>query len=269
MRLSAYIVLVLLLVTASCSKFRKIQKSGDWELKYEAAMNYYQEEEYYKASVLFEEIIPIIRGSEKAEKAQFYFAYSYYHQKQYILAAHYFETFYRTYSRSDFAHEAMFMHAYSLYLQSPKYNLDQSSTYEAVQAMQNFLNKFPQSEFRKQGTDIIDELQRKLENKAYENAKQYHKLRRYKAALISFNNFRRDFPDSKLVEEIIYLQIDAQFKLADASIISKKKERYYETIEMYEEFVDNYPESKFVKPAGNIYEDSITQIGKLSKNGNY
>jgi len=87
MRLSAYIVLVLLLVTASCSKFRKIQKSGDWELKYEAAMNYYQEEEYYKASVLFEEIIPIIRGSEKAEKAQFYFAYSYYHQKQYILAS--------------------------------------------------------------------------------------------------------------------------------------------------------------------------------------
>ena len=269
MRTPAYIFLIFLLISASCSKFRKIQKSGDWEVKYEAALKYYEEGEYYKASVLLEEVIPIIRGSKKAEKAQFYFAYSYYHQKQYILASHYFETFFRTYSRSEFAQEAMFMHAYSLYLQSPGYNLDQTSTYDAVQAMQNFLNKFPESEFRKQGTDIIDELQRKLENKAYQNAKQYHKLRRYKAALIAFQNFRNDFPDSRLVEEINFLQIDAQYNLANASITKKKKERFHETIELYEDFVDTYPESEFAKEAENIYEDTVTKISKLATNGNF
>jgi len=266
---SVVILTFLFLSISSCSKFRKIQKNPDWRVKYDAALKYYEEKEYYKASVLLEEILPIIRGSKEAELGQFYFAYSYYYQKQYILAAHHFETFYTVYSRSEMAKEAMFMHAYSLYQESPISTLDQTSTYAAVQAMQSFLNRFPVTEFREDANKIIDELQRKLEKKAFANAKQYHKLGRYKAAIVAFDNFKHDFPDSDRIEEIEFLDIDSQYKLAERSIYSRKKERYLETVEKYQKFVDNYPESEFLKEAGNIYDESLNQLNKLASSDNF
>ena len=231
-------------------------------------MDYYEKEDYYKAGVLFEDLLPILRGSKEAEKASYYYAYSQYHQGQYISSSHYFETFYQTYNRSEFAQEAMFMHAYSLYLESPAPMLDQSSTFQAVQAMQVFINRYPTSEFRKQASEIIDELQRKLERKAFENAKQYHKLNRYKAALVAFQIFQKEFPDSGLMEEVDYLMIDSQYRLAVGSIYSKKRERYLEAIEIYQEFVDDYPESEFLKQAEDLYKDSLNQIDKLARINN-
>jgi len=136
-----FLCVLILVFLDSCSKFRKIQKSEDWKVKYNAALEYYEDEDYFRASALFEEIMPLVRGQQEGELAQFYYAYCNYYQKQYQLASYYFKSFYETYSRSEFAEEAEFMNAYSLYLDSPIYNLDQTSTIEAIQAMQVFINK--------------------------------------------------------------------------------------------------------------------------------
>ena len=62
-----------------------------------------------------------------------------------------------------------------MYKESPNSNLDQSSTIEAISAIQNFINKYPYSEYSKDANSIIDELQIKLETKNFDNAKQYYK----------------------------------------------------------------------------------------------
>jgi len=269
---------ILVLLTAlvlsftSCSKFRKIQKSDDWEVKYRAALEYYNNEDYYKASVLIEEILPILRGRPEAEQIQFYFAYSYYYQKQYIMSAHYFKTFFTIYSRSDYAEEAMYMHAYSLYLDSPAYELDQTNSYDAIQAMQSFMNRYPQSKYKNDANQIIDQLQLKLEEKAYENAIQYYRLEKYnggdalKAALIAFENFSNDFPDSHLNEDISFLKVECAYKLAKRSIRSKMRERIMSTVELYQYFIDNYPDSDYVKNAENIYGNCLDDLEKLQRN---
>ncbi len=259
-----YTALLALVLLASCSKFRKIQKSGDWREKYDAAMNYYENEDYYRAGILLEEILPIIRGTKEAEQANFIHAYTYYYQKQYLLSANYFKNFSVVYSRSDYAEEAAYMHAYSLYLQSPDSNLDQSSTYEAVTAFQNFINNHPTGEYADKVNDIMDEMQHKLEVKAFENAKQYHKLERYEAALIAFENFSKDFPDSRLNEEALFLSVETQYNYAKQSVYTKQKERFSKTIELYEELVDKYPESSYLKRAENMYSNSIDEIRKLT-----
>lgn len=266
-RIFAIFTLILgLFFMNSCGKFNRIQKSDDWKEIYAAAQKYYEEEEYYKASVLLDLILPIIKGTAEAEKANFMYAYTYYYQRQYILSANYFKQFAVLYSRSEDAMEASYMHAYSLYLQAPDYNLDQTSTYEAITAFQTFINKYPREEYSQKGTEILDEMQRKLEKKAYENAKQYYKLSRYQSAIISFENFERDFPDSKLNEEILYLSVDTEFSYAKASIPSKQKERFTKTIEFYEKFVDKYPTSEFLKEAETLYGNSIEELEKLGKN---
>lgn len=263
---NTFFFIFILMLTASCSKFSKLRKSSDWKMKYEAALSYYEKEDYYKANVLLEEILPIIRGSEEDEKAQFYFANSFFHQKQYTMSAHHFKTFYSTFSRSKWAEEAMYMHAYSTFLESPQHNLDQTNTYEAIQAMQNFINKYPYSKFKDEATEIINKLQVKLEDKAYENAKLYYKLRRYKSALIAFENFKNDYPDSRLNEEISFLEIETEYNYAKESIITKQKERYNAVVEMYQNFVDIYPESKFIKNAQSFYDSAINQLGKRADN---
>lgn len=237
-------------------------KSDDWQKKYDAALKYYNEKDYYRATMLLEEVLPIIKGSKTAEDAQYYYAYAHYYQRKYVLSAHYFKQFYETYSRSKYAMEAQFMHAYSLYQESPITSLDQSATKEAISAMQLFINKYPYSEYKERAEHILDELQAKLEIKAYDNALLYFKLSDYKAAIIAFNNFQKDYPDSDLNEEISYWKLAAQFELAEQSIQSRQKERYYTTIEYYQNFIDKYPNSKFVDKAESIYETCITKIRK-------
>lgn len=259
-----FFLLIIAISVVGCSKFRKIQKSGDWKVKYDAAMEYYENEDYHRATILFEDILPIIRGTAEAELGNFYLAYCYYYQKQYILSAHHFDEFVKIFGRSEYVMEAQYMHAYSLYLQSPDYELDQTVTYEAIAAMQLFINRYPTSEYASQADAIIDELQQKLEKKAYEQCKLYYKLRRYKSALVVYDNFKDDYPDSGYQEEVAFMKIETAHDYATESIPSKQEERFRQATEYYLEFLNKYPNSKFLKEAERIYAKSIEEITKFA-----
>ena len=256
------LLLVLLYTVSSCSEFRKVQKSDDWKLKYEKAMEYYEKGDYYRCIALFEEVLPLTRGKSEGEKAQFYYAYAHFKDKQFILSGHYFKTFYETYSRSQFATEAQFMYAYSLYMSSPIYSLDQTSTRDAIDALQAYINRNPDTKFLKEANDIIQELQVKLETKAYENAKEYYKIGLLQSAKVAFENFSKDYPDSKYNEELRFLKIEATFKIAQKSITSKQDSRYREVIEFYEKFIDRYPESKYLSQAERYYNSALNYLEK-------
>ena len=261
---------LILIIGFSCGKFRKIEKSEDWRVKYEGGLNYYAKKDYYRASVLFEQILPIVRGLPEGEKVQFNLAYCQFYDRLYLLASEQFKTFYETYGRSSLAEEARYMYAYSLYLASPDPNLDQSSSIEAMAAMQEFLNRYRSSKFGEQANDIILITQAKLERKGFDNAYQYYKMRQYKAAIVALNNFKNNFPDSKYIEEAYYLVVDAEFKLAEQSIPSKQSERYKAVIDHYKEFLDKYPNSKFLKDAEKLYSESLVKVNSLknTKNSN-
>ena len=255
--------IIILLISFSCSNFRKIEKSQDWRVKYDAGLNYYNKKDYYRASVLFEQILPIVRGLPEGEKVQFYLAYCQFHDKLFLLASEQFKTFYETYGRSALAEEARFMHAFSLYQSSPNPNLDQSSSMESMAAMQQFINRFPNSQFRDRAVEVILTTQQKLEKKGFENARQYYKMKYYKAAIVALNNFKQNFPDSKFIEEAYYLVILSEYRLAQQSLISKQSERYKAVVEHYQEFLDRYPDSNFLKEAEKLYAESLEKVNSL------
>lgn len=254
---------LLILVLGSCGRFSKIQKSEDPMEKYNAALKYYEEKSYSKAAILLEDVLPLLTGREEGEKAQFLYAYAHYYQKLYIESGYYFKQFYDLYGRSPQAEEALFMHGYSLYLQSPNFNLDQTSTLEAVNALQNFINLYPQSKYKEQSTKIMDELQVKLAQKAFDNAKLYYGIGRYKAALVVLETFADDFPDSPYNEEAAFIRILAAYDLARNSLESRQHERYSEVVDIYLRFIDTYGESQFVPEAERVYVNSLTALDKL------
>lgn len=259
-------VVIGLVGLASCSKFRKIQKSEDWRIKYDAGLSYYEKKDYYRTAILFEEILPIVRGLPEGEKVEFYLAYCQYNERQYLLASNQFRTFYETYGRSAQAQEAFFMYAYSLYVASPGANLDQTSTVEGMNAMQTFINQYPTSEFASRANEVIVASQRKLEEKGFDNARQYLKIKSYKAAVIAFDNFRKDFPDSPKLEEVAYLRVVAEYRLALQSLPNLQLERYSLVVSYYQELVDIYPQSQYLREAEKLYSDSLEKINKLKNN---
>jgi len=267
---SYFLLFITFLVITSCSKFSKLQKTGTDQEKYDAAMSYYKKGDFYKSGLLFEELIPLLKGSTESELAQFYYAYTQYQQGQYNTSQFLFKKFYDTYARSDYAQEALYMHAFSLYKDSSPYNLDQTSTFTAISAMQDFINTYPESAFREECTKYILELRSKLERKAYERAKLYHKVSDFnmmslKSAVISIENFRKDFPDSQYNEELAFLKVESQYNLASNSFSVKQKDRFQDVIKFYQELIDKYPTGKYNRDAEQMFEDSQKQIEIIAK----
>jgi len=254
----------LVIVLSSCtSKFQKLLKSADNDLKYEKAIELFEQEDYYRAEQLISQLMAVYRGTDKAEKLFYYYAYCYYNQKDYLMASYYFKKYANTFPNSEEAEESLFKCAYCYFLDSPKYNLDQSNTYEAINEFQLFVNKYPKSERVKECNNLIDDLRSKLEMKAFNIAKLYYKMNDYQAAVVSFNNILVDFPDTEHKEEILFYILKSNYFYAIHSILEKQKDRHREVIESYKDLVVLYPESKHFDDASKMHKTSLKEIIKF------
>ena len=257
-------------ILTACSNFEKVRKMTDEKKKYAAAVKYFKKGQYDKASILFEELLPILTGTDQQEIATFYQDYCDYHTGSYETANFHFKRFAETFARSEYYEEAVYMSAYSLYKNSPDFNLDQSGTITAINELQSFINNNPDSKFRDEASDIIKSLRVKLERKGYEKAKLYLKTSAFnvatlKSAVIEINNFQKEYPDSNYNEEMAYLKVQAQYNLAKSTIESKQKERFDEAIKYYQLLVDKYPQSNFLRKAEKLYDVSMKESDRIAK----
>ncbi|MBI4646030.1 MAG: outer membrane protein assembly factor BamD [Bacteroidia bacterium] len=253
------LIIFIILIACSC-KYQKLLKSSDYNLKYEKAVEYYNKKDYYRAQQLFEELVPITAGSQRGEEVYYYYAYCYYGQDDFIMAGYHFKNFTKTYPNSKHTEECEFLGAYCFYMESPEPELDQSNTLRAVDALQLFINKYPESDRINESNELIDKLRNKLEIKSYNSSRLYFQLGDYKAAIIALKNSFKDYPDTQYREDILYLIVKSCYLLADKSIETKKKERYQATIAEYYVFIDEFPDSKYRKEAEKMYESSLSYV---------
>jgi len=262
---------------SSCSKYQKVLKSTDLPYKLDMAMKYYEDGEYYRAEVLYEELIGLYRGLGKAEEIYYYHAYCNYYMEDYIMAGYYFDNFIKTYPTSKHAEECRYMSAYCYYMNSPEYSLDQSNTVRAIEELQLFINRYPNSERVAECNDLMDVLRNKLEKKAYENAMLYFHLGSYKASIVSFNNVIVDYPDSKYKEQSYFYILKSHYLLASNSIESKKKERFNNAVNAFYDFQNYQPvlsdlgdnsvsegvKTRLAKEAESIYNSALKDLETL------
>ncbi len=235
-------------------------KNPDNDVKYEAAIDYYNKGDYYRAIQLFDQLIAVYRGTDKLEDLNYYYAYCHYHQEDYLLASYYFKRYAQNFPNSPKAEECLFMNAYCYYLDSPKYSLDQTNTYEAIKEMQLFINMFPESERIDECNNIMDELRSKLEMKATEIGIQYFKTRQYKAAITALENVLEDYPDTKNREYILYYIMKSFFHFAQNSIDHKQAERYQQAVELYNDIVYLFPETIYFKELNSMHKSARDKL---------
>lgn len=247
-----YLILALVSILWSCSDFNELVKSSDYDKKFEAAKEYYEEGDYLKSETLLKELLSIYKGTKRAEEIYYYYAYSYYGMRDYDYAAFHFKNFVKNFPRSEKAEEVSYMIAVCYDKLSPEASLDQSNTHKAIQEYQLFLDKYPNTDKRKDVNKAIDELRDKLEVKAYELAYLYYKVSDYKAAVIALENVIKQYPDINNIAEIRYYIVDAGFKLAENSVESKKQERYEAVLDYIDNFNRSHSESEFKKDVDKI-----------------
>ena len=255
--------LAALLLGACNPGYQKLLKSGDVNKKYEAAVRYYDAGDYFRAGTLLEDLIPLLKGRPEAEKAQFYFANTNFKQRNYVLGAYYFKQFTDTYPNSVYTEEASFMHAKALFRDSPGFELDQTNTTSALEVIQDFINRYPESKFRPETEGMSQELQKKLESKAFGAAELYYKLRYNQAAVTAMGVFEQNYPAAPYIDQADFLRLSAQYAWAKESIESKQRERFLDAVAFYQHYIDTFPQSKNLKLAQAMYDDSRVELERL------
>lgn len=261
----AVALLLLTLVLGSCSEYSKILKSTNTEEKYAYAVKAYENKEYYKALPILEELIGVTRGTGRAEDVFYYYAKTHLAVEDYYLANYYFKSFTKTFNLSPRAEECQFLAAYCSQEVSPESSLDQTDTKTAIDEYQLFLDKYPTSILRDSANKMITNLNKKLEIKDVDICKQYVKTRQYQAAVARIQRFTQEYPMSEYREELLFLSIQSHYEFAKGSVDSKKIERFRATMDSYITFANLFPNSKYIKDAERIYDNSRSEIEKLTQ----
>ena len=169
---------------ASCGGKYSANWVADPSKKLSIADDLFSRRKYSKAAAEYKDFLATFAGNEKSDYAQFKLAESYRLDKDYALAAVEYRILINDYGYSDYVDDAFFLEALCDFEQSPRAELDQTKTYQALDRVNRFLSLFPNSPRTKEAEALLERIYNKLGKKEFLNAKLYLSRHKYKAALI-------------------------------------------------------------------------------------
>mgnify|MGYP003412135100 CR=1 FL=1 len=217
-------------LVSGCGEYTRIQKTQDYEYKYEAAKALYIEGKYSRASQLLGDVLAILKGTAYGEECLYMLAMCAYNSKDYESASSYFRKYYDLYRNTQ---------------------------------------------LKEQSHNMIYLLQDKLVEKEYLAAKMYFDLgtyrgnstfggSNYEACIVTAQNALKDYPfaTTERREELSILILRSRFQLASQSVIEKRMERFRNVIDEFYAFANDFPESKFLKEAQDLYDRADKVVKK-------
>lgn len=262
MQMKSIIVRFLILASVAaaavgCSyNYSALLRSGDHDLMFKKAIEYYDIAKYQRSIQLLEEAQPYLGGSNKEDSLLYYLGASYYKQGNFESSALIFEDLRRRWGRSPFLEDAEYMYAKGFFYSSPDIRRDQTATVQAIGAINEYLRRYPDSEKKAMLNEHLDELYQKLHDKAFFNARTYYNIGRYKSAVVAFKNALDKYPDSNHREEILYLTTKSSYLLAKNSLEKLQRDRYLDMLDNYYTFVSEYPGSANRKEVDKMQDEA-------------
>ncbi len=265
------LILLSLVITvlSSCNEYTAVQKSTDYDYRYEVAKASFVEGKYTQASALLGDVLAIMKNSGNGEESLYMLAQSEFCNRNYDIASTYFKKYYQTYSKGIYAQQARYYSAYSLYMMTPEPRLDQTGTMEAIREFQNFMDYYPESNLKPRAQQMVMEMQDKLVEKEYLAAKLYYDLgtymmncayggSNYEACVVTAQNALKEYPfaSPEQREKLAILILRSKYQLAKESIPEKRVERFRDAIDEYYAFTNDYPESQYTSEAKNMLKDA-------------
>ena len=257
MKKTIYLLPVVALMLGSCAaEYTKVYKTTDLNYRYEYAKQSFAEGKYNRAATLLLDLITPKKGTDDGQEALYMLAMAEYMSRDYESASTTFKKYYETYPNGIYAEKAMFYVGQSLYEGAPEPRLDQSPTYGAINAYQQFMDLFPDSELRPLAQQRRNELEDKLVMKELLSAQLYFNLggyfgninsnseSNYIACIITAQNALKTYPYNKWREEFSLVIMRSKFELAENSSEDKRIDRYRDAEDECYGFLNEFPDSK-------------------------
>lgn len=260
-----YLTVTLLLagLLSSCSPYDKVLKSNDYNLKLEKANEYYDQQKWYRAEELYNQVMPVFRSTKNYEDIFYKYCYTLFNKKDYLSSSYQFKNFVEFFPNSSRAEECEYMHGVSLVKDIDRYQLDPTSTIKAREILVNFVNTHPGSERIPEAMKYIALCTDQLETKNRHAAELYYNMGQYKASIIAFKQVLETFVESKKGDYYTFMRFKSAYKYADMSDASKQEERFVDAIAVYRELKNFYPNSNYLAEAEKLFAIAEKNIKQL------
>ena len=257
MKRNVFFLTCMALLLSSCAgEFNKVFKSQDYDYRYEYAKQCFAEGKYTQCVSLLQDMVTMLKGTDNAQESLFMLAMAQYMSHDYESASQTFRKYGTSYPKGFYAEKASYYVGESLFESAPEPRLDQTPTIGAINAYQQFLDLFPDSELRPEAQRKLFELQDKLIMKEYLSAKLYYNLggyfgninanneSNYSSCIITAQNALKTYPFTKLREDFSLLIVKSKFQLAENSSDERRLERYRDAEDECYGFINEFPDSE-------------------------
>ncbi|NTV68167.1 MAG: outer membrane protein assembly factor BamD [Chlorobaculum sp.] len=250
--------------------------------RYSVATEKIAKKKYDDAIVILESLMFSTRATDLEDDVLNSLADTYFKKKEYILAADTYRRLLQQTPDSPFAKNAQFQIARSYEKLSPFYELDQEYSVKAIEEFTNYLDLYPSEDSAQAASDAemykklmevnpsnaayrqkyeaamatlsnespakysgqaIPGLREKLAHNRFSIARQYTKLKKYRAAEIFYSVIINQYADTKWAEPAWIGKIDMQIK----------RENWFEARQSIESFQQQFPaKAKLVEAASKV-----------------
>jgi outer membrane protein assembly factor BamD len=240
------------------------------EERYRQATDLISRKKYDDAIVVLESLMFSTRATNLEDKVLNSLAETYFKTKDYNMAANIYRRLLQQTPDSPFAKNAQFQLARSYENLSPFYELDQEYTVKAINEFTTYLDQYPADDSEQVANDVDDYkklmeinpsnssykekyeaamaklsndsparyckqaipvLREKLAHNRFSIARQYTKLKKYRAAEIFYDVVVNQYPDTKWIEPAWIGKIDMEIK----------RENWFEARQSIETFRQQFP----------------------------
>ena len=170
--------------------------------QYNKGIEYYNEEKYSKAKEAFQYVVLHSTGSRLALESEFYLAESLYNMEDYFEALYSYDNYARSSPNIKLIELSRYKICKCSYELSTDYKKDQSTTTDALNKIEIFLEDYPESEYYESVSKLSQDLRYKLAVKDYESAKLYMKLGEYTSALIYLLDVLNNYSELNVADDV-------------------------------------------------------------------
>jgi outer membrane protein assembly factor BamD len=176
-----------------------------------------------KTVEIYETVIKNAPYGKFAPQAQFKIGLAHENEKKFNEAVKAYNTIIDKYPGNDIVDDAQFQIGYAWYRASSEPEYDQSAAEKAIEAFQDFMVRYPNSEKTASAKSYIEKLQGRRVQGSFNIAQFYEKQGNIKAAFIYYNEVVRENPDSKQASQA-KLKIDQLRPMVEAQKNAGKTE---------------------------------------------
>lgn len=184
--------LALILALVGCPK--ELPKDASPEELYRIGHDSFEREKWDRAIEALQRFLFQDPGHPKADSAQYLIGSAYFNQDQYLTAAAEFLRLAQNRPAGPLADDARYRACLSYYELSPRPELDQEYTHEAIDQCRSVMLLYPGSPHAEEANERASELTEKLARKYYLTADYYLKRRAYDSAIVYFEHLLETYP---------------------------------------------------------------------------